>query len=136
LIQKILFVLIHLPQLWKKNEKLLVNDFPALAPDNIVTADYSLILDFLHAKGEIIIKPLNRCFTSGVFYLNKDDKNINTIIKTATQDGKTTVMVQEFLPAVSNGDRRLIFCLRRNFDYCALSKNLPIMILNLMFTVR
>ncbi len=105
-----------------KNEKLLVNDFPNLAPDNVVTSDYSLILDFLHARGEIIIKPLNLCFSSGVFYLKKDDKNINTIIKTATQGGKTTVMVQEFLPAVSRGDRRIIFVCGEILDYCAHKK--------------
>lgn len=116
-------LLINSPKaIMEKNEKLLVNDFPSLAPDNIVTSDYSLISDFLHAKGEIIIKPLNRCFSSGVFYLSKDDKNINTIIKTATEDGKTSVMVQEFLPAVTQGDRRLIFVCGEILDHCVIKK--------------
>ena len=50
-----------------KNEKLYVNEFPDIAPENIVSADEKIIKDFLKRKGEIIIKPLNRCFSSGVF---------------------------------------------------------------------
>ena len=59
------------------NEKLYINKFPNLAPKNIVSADKYIIKDFLFKEGEIIIKPLNRCFSSGVFYLNREDKNIN-----------------------------------------------------------
>ena len=50
----------------------------------------------LKEKNEIIIKPLNRCFSSGVFYLKQGDKNTNTIIKTATNDGKTIVSSNKF----------------------------------------
>ena len=60
----------------EKNEKLYVNDFPSLAPKNIVSADEKIIKEFLFENNEIVIKPLNRCFGSGVFYLNVNDKNI------------------------------------------------------------
>lgn len=99
------------------NEKLYVNKFPTLAPKNIVTSVDSLIKDFLFENGEIIIKPLNKCFSSGVFYLNTKDKNINAIIQAATDNGKTKVMVQEFLPKISEGDKRLIYIAGEIFDY-------------------
>ena len=99
------------------NEKLYVNKFPSLAPKNIVTSDATLIKEFLFENNEIIIKPLNKCFSSGVFYLNKQDKNINAIISSATDNGKTKVMVQEFLPDISKGDKRLIFIAGEIFDY-------------------
>ena len=99
------------------NEKLYINKFPSLAPKNIVTSEASLIKEFLFENNEIIIKPLNKCFSSGVFYLSKKDKNINAIISSATDGGKTKVMVQEFLPDISNGDKRLIFIAGEIFDY-------------------
>ena len=101
-----------------KNEKLYINDFPSLAPKNIVTSNTKLIREFLKEQNEIIIKPLNRCFSSGVFYLYNGDKNTNTIINTATDNGKTTVMVQEFLPEIKKGDKRLIFICGEILDYC------------------
>ena len=101
-----------------KNEKLYVNDFPEIAPKNIVSANPEIIKEFLSECKEIIIKPLNRCFSSGVFYLCVGDKNTNTIINTATDNGKTTVMVQEFLPQIKKGDKRLIFICGEILEYC------------------
>ncbi len=99
------------------NEKLYINKFPSLAPKNIVTSDIKLIKEFLYENNEIIIKPLNKCFSSGVFYLNGTDKNINAIILAATDNGKTKVMVQEFLKGIENGDKRLIFIAGEIMDY-------------------
>ena len=59
------------------NEKLYINKFPSLAPKNIVASNPDIIKEFLFENGEIIIKPLNKCFSSGVFYLNREDKNID-----------------------------------------------------------
>ena len=100
-----------------KNEKLYVNEFPNIVPENIVSADENVIKKFLKEKSEIIIKPLNRCFSSGVFYLNTEDKNINAILSTATENFKTQVMVQEFLPDIKYGDKRLIFICGEILDY-------------------
>jgi len=102
----------------EKNEKLYVNEFQGLIPDNIVSSDERIIKEFLFEKKEIILKPTNRCFGSGVFYLNYQDKNINSIIQTVTNNSKTAVMVQEYLPQIKNGDKRLIYICGKIFDYC------------------
>lgn len=102
----------------EKNEKLYINEFQGLIPDNIVSADEKILKEFLFEKKEIIIKPTNRCFGSGVFYLNDKDKNINAILSTATNKFTTQVMVQEFLPQIANGDKRLIYVCGEIFDYC------------------
>ncbi len=66
--------IINSPQaIREKNEKLYVNEFQDLIPDNIVASDEKIIKEFLFEKKEIIIKPTNRCFGSGVFYLNYQD---------------------------------------------------------------
>ena len=102
----------------EKNEKLYVNEFQDLVPDNIVSANEKIIKEFLFEKREIVIKPTNRCFGSGVFYLNDTDKNINTILQTATNNYTTAVMVQEYLPQIKYGDKRLIYVAGKIFDYC------------------
>ncbi len=102
----------------EKNEKLYVNEFQGLIPDNIVSSDEKIIKEFLFQKKEIVIKPTNRCFGAGVFYLNSTDKNINAIIQTATNNYKTAVMIQEYLPEIKEGDKRLIYVCGKIFDYC------------------
>ena len=56
--------------------------------------------------------------TSGVFYLNDKDKNINAILQNATNNFKTQVMVQEYLPSIEKGDKRLIYICGKLYDYC------------------
>lgn len=102
----------------EKNEKLYINEFQGIIPDNIISADEKVIKEFLFEKKEIIIKPTNRCFGSGVFYLNDKDKNINSILISATNNYKTQVMVQEYLPQIQNGDKRLIYVCGEIFEYC------------------
>ena len=105
----------------EKNEKLYINEFKGIAdefiPDNIVSSDEKIIKEFLFENHEIIIKPLNRCFGSGVFYLNDSDKNINAILQTATNNFKTPVMVQVYLPKVQEGDKRLVYICGKIYDY-------------------
>lgn len=105
-----------------RNEKLYVNHFPSIAPDNVVSADSNILKDFLFKKGQIVIKPLNRCFGSGVFYLSEQDKNVKTIIDTITESGKTIVMAQEYVPPTEQGDKRLIFLCGEIFEYCVIKK--------------
>jgi len=112
-------LIINNPQgLRNANEKLFINNFPNIIPKNITTADSGLIREFLHTHKEIVIKPLNRCFSKGVFYLNDKDKNIHTIIDTATNSGQTMVMVQEFLPKIKEGDKRLVYIDGEIFEEC------------------
>ncbi len=102
----------------EKNEKLYVNEFQGLIPDNIVASQEKVIKEFLFEKGEIIIKPTNRCFGSGVFYLNSKDKNINAILQSTTNNYTTSVMVQEYLPQIKEGDKRVIYICGEIFDDC------------------
>lgn len=92
----------------KANEKLYINNFSEFIPDNITTANAQLIKEFLEQHDEIVLKPLNRCFSKGVFYLKKGDKNLNTIIDTATNYGQTVIMAQKYLSKISEGDKRVL----------------------------
>jgi glutathione synthase len=90
------------------NEKFHINYFPDFVPENIVTSSQELIIDFVEKNKEAILKPLNRCFGSGVYYLKNDDKNLLTIVNTMTENGKTNVMVQKYIPQAKDGDKRVL----------------------------
>lgn len=100
------------------NEKFHLNYFNRFAPQNIVTADTDKIKDFVREHKKAIIKPLNRCFGSGVYYLHTEERNINAIIKNLTNEGKTMVMVQEYLEGAVKGDKRILILGEHVFDEC------------------
>ncbi len=100
------------------NEKFHLNYFNRFAPQNIVTADSDKIKDFVREHKKAIIKPLNRCFGSGVYYLDTEERNINAIIKNLTNEGKTMVMVQEYLEGAVKGDKRILIVGEHVFDEC------------------
>ena len=100
------------------NEKFHINYFPKFVPENIVSSSTDMIMSFIFEKGEAVLKPLNRCFGSGVYYMHKDDKNLLTIINNMTDDGKTSVMVQQYLPQAQFGDKRILIIGNTVLDEC------------------
>ena len=90
------------------NEKLHANLFYDLMPENIVTCSKDEIKEFLFKHKELILKPLNRCFGSGVMYLKEGDKNTSAIINTMTDNETNLIMVQKYIPAAQNGDKRVL----------------------------
>ena len=105
------------------NEKLHSLYFKEYMTDCIVSASRDDILKFLSKHKQIVLKPLNRCFGSGVMYLHENDPNIRTIINTLTNNETTLVMVQEFLPSVKKGDTRVLTLGDKVLPYCI--KKLP-----------
>lgn len=105
------------------NEKLHSVYFKELMSENIVTASLKEIEDFLAINKQIVLKPLNRCFGSGVMFLYDGDPNTRTIINTMTNNETTLVMVQKFLSGVKNGDKRVLTFGDKVLPYCI--KKLP-----------
>lgn len=91
------------------NEKLYALRFPDLIPDTMVSADGERLKGFMRAVGgEMIIKPLDGCGGSGVFYLQQHDRNLNALLETATCNGRRQVMAQRYVPEARQGDKRLV----------------------------
>jgi len=105
------------------NEKLHTVYFKDLMSENIVTSSLKDIEEFLSVHKEIVLKPLNRCFGSGVMYLYHGDPNTRTIINTMTNNEATLVMVQKFIPNVRQGDKRVLTLGDKVLPYCV--KKLP-----------
>ncbi len=105
------------------NEKLHSVYFKDLMSENIVTSSLNDIETFLAIHKQIVLKPLNKCFGSGVMYLYEGDPNTRTIINTMTNNETTLIMVQKFLPGVKQGDKRVLTLGDRVLKYCI--KKLP-----------
>ena len=90
------------------NEKLHSVYFKEYMSENIVTSSLADIERFLKIHKQIVLKPLNKCFGSGVMYLYDGDPNTRTIINTMTNNESTLIMVQEFIPEVKQGDIRVM----------------------------
>ena len=58
--------------------------------------------------GTAVIKPLHGAGGAGVLLLRTDDKNARAIVETLTHEGEHHAMVQEYLPAVAQGDKRVL----------------------------
>ncbi|HNZ56643.1 MAG TPA: glutathione synthase [Methylophilaceae bacterium] len=90
------------------NEKLSVTRFAEFTPAFLVTANHLLIREFLKEHQDIVVKPLDGMGGSSVFRLTLTDPNISVILETITQFGARTVMAQRYLPAITQGDKRII----------------------------
>lgn len=91
------------------NEKLYALNFPEHTPRTIVTANRDRIHAFVkEVGGKAVIKPLHGAGGFGVLGLTEGDKNARAIVDMLTAEGKTIAMVQAFLPAVTEGDKRIL----------------------------
>lgn len=90
------------------NEKLSVARFPQFAPPFLVTRQMHVIREFLDEHGDIVVKPLDGMGGSGVFRLHREDHNIGVILETVTHYERRTVMAQRYLPAIKQGDKRIL----------------------------
>lgn len=100
------------------NEKLHANLFHEFMPENIVTSSLEKIEAFLGVNEEIILKPLNRCFGSGVMYLKTCDKNTRNIINSLTNNQTTLIMVQKYISNAEFGDKRVLILGGEVLDEC------------------
>ncbi len=103
-------VLINDPRgLREGNEKLYTFHFERWMPRTMVTAHEDHVYAFMKTVGgKAVIKPLDLAGGSGVMLLTEGDKNIRSIVQLLTNESRRLVMVQEFLPAVQNGDKRVL----------------------------
>ena len=91
------------------NEKLYALNFPNVIPTTLITHDAKRLKAFLdELGGEMIIKPIDGHGGAGIFYVHQDDRNLNSILETLTQDGREAIIAQQYIPEVRQGDKRLI----------------------------
>ena len=89
-------------------EKLSLMEFAAFAPPTLVTRDAKAIREFHALHHDIILKPLDGMGGMGIFRVKADGLNLGSIIETLNHNGAVSVMVQTFLPEITQGDKRVL----------------------------
>ena len=89
-------------------EKLFSLQFKDLMPATMITRRELDVRAFREKHGDIIVKPLFGNGGAGVFHLKKGDSNLGSLMEMFLETSREPVMVQEFLPEVVLGDKRII----------------------------
>ena len=100
------------------NEKLFATVFPECCPPLVVSRDMSILRAF-HAKHkDVIYKPLDGMGGSAIFRVREDDPNLSVVLETLTGSGQQTIMAQQYLPEIAEGDKRILMINGEPVPYC------------------
>jgi glutathione synthase len=89
-------------------EKIFVTEFPDLMPPTLLTRDLDAIKAFRAEQGDIVMKPLYGKGGEAVFRLEAEDLNFGSLYDLFSTMFREPWVVQKFLPAVKEGDKRII----------------------------
>ncbi|HEY3640989.1 MAG TPA: glutathione synthase [Xanthobacteraceae bacterium] len=89
-------------------EKMFVMEFPDLMPPTLIARDLAEIKAFRAEHGDIVMKPLYGKGGEAVFRLAPEDLNFGSLYDLFAANFREQWVVQKFLPAVRDGDKRII----------------------------
>lgn len=89
-------------------EKLAIMEFPQFVSPTLVTRSAEEVRRFHAEHADIILKPLDGMGGMGIFRVGPDGMNLGSITETLNRHGATTLMVQRFVPEISQGDKRVL----------------------------
>ena len=89
-------------------EKLAIMEFPQFIGPTLVTKDPHAVRVFHAEHKDIILKPLDGMGGMGIFRVKEDGLNLGSVIESLNQNGTQSLMVQQFLPEISAGDKRVL----------------------------
>lgn len=90
------------------NEKMYALQFTTVIPETIVSQNKQVIREFVDRQGRAVMKPLNGKGGEGILFMESGDRNCNSLIEISTHQYTEPVMVQAYLPAAKDGDKRVI----------------------------
>jgi len=100
------------------NEKLFTAWFSECCAETLVAREPARIREFLHEQGEIILKPLDGMGGTSIFHIRQNDPNISVILEMMTAYKSRYVMAQRYLPAIKDGDKRILVVNGEPVPYC------------------
>ena len=90
------------------NEKLTIAQFARFTAPTLVTSSDTRLRAFHAEHRDVIFKPLDGMGGAGVFRIKPDGLNLGAIIETLSDNGRRTIMAQRFIPAIADGDKRIL----------------------------
>ena len=100
------------------NEKLFTAWFADLTPHTLVTRNKAQLKAFWQQHGDIILKPLDGMGGASIFRVKEGDPNLGVIAETLTELGSRYCMAQNYLPAIKDGDKRVLVVDGEPVPYC------------------
>lgn len=90
------------------SEKMYTAWFPQCCPPTLITRDLGRLRAFLADQEDIVAKPLDGMGGESVFRLSGKDPNASVVFETLTARGTRFAMAQRYIPAVTEGDKRIL----------------------------
>ena len=100
------------------NEKLFTAWFADLTPETLVTRNKAQLKAFWEKHHDIIFKPLDGMGGTSIFRVKEGDPNLPVIAETLTELGSRYCMAQNYLPAIKDGDKRVLVVDGEPVPYC------------------
>jgi glutathione synthase len=102
-------VINHPAGLRSLNEKLSIAAFAEFTPRTFVSRDADELREIL-AKlgGRMIVKPVYGFGGREILLAREDDPNLGSLLEIATAEGTRWTVAQEYVPAASEGDKRIL----------------------------
>ena len=100
------------------NEKLAALRFPECCPPTLVSRDAAALKAFVGEHGQAVLKPLDGMGGRSIFRAAAGDANLNVILETLTDGGRSLAMAQRYLPEIATGDKRILLVDGEPVDYC------------------
>ena len=99
-------------------EKLAILEFPQFIGPTLVTRDEADVKRFHAEHHDIILKPLDGMGGMGIFRVGPDGLNLGSIVETLNRGGAQTLMVQKYLPEITQGDKRVLVIAGKPVPFC------------------
>lgn len=91
------------------NEKMVALRYPELVPPTLVTNQIDRAMNWIaQAPGKVVIKPWDGNGGRGVLVTQHGDGNLRSMLELLTEEEATHILVQEFVPEIKEGDKRII----------------------------
>ena len=100
------------------NEKLFATQFTQCTPPTVVSRRADVLREFAALHGDVILKPLDGMGGTSIFRHRVGDPNLSVILETLTANGTQQIMAQGYLPAIKDGDKRILMIDGEPVDYC------------------
>ncbi|KIU32911.1 glutathione synthase [Atlantibacter hermannii] len=111
-------LIVNKPQSLRDCNEKLFTDVPDLTPQTLVTRNKAQLKSFWQEHGDIILKPLDGMGGTSIFRVKEGDPNLSVIAETLTQLGTRYCMAQNYLPAIVDGDKRVLVVDGEPVPYC------------------
>lgn len=95
------------------NEKMFITQFPDCCTPFMVSRNKKRLRDFVieryqSEQQDVILKPLDGMGGASIYRVNPEDPNLSVILETVSENETRSVMAQQFIPEITQGDKRVL----------------------------